>query len=101
MKINLSTFWSGWDVISGNTQATNQYDFWKGMVMSTGQILNNQYEFFQYHNTTRYEWFKNLQSTYSDVFNEYTFYKNTTDPNIYDMKTFYQFGAPIWFLQYR
>jgi hypothetical protein len=94
MAINLSTFWSTWDVVSGNTQATTQYEFWKGMVMSTGQILNNQYEFFTYHNTTRYEWFKNLQETYPEVYDEYTFYKNTNDPDIYDMRTFYQYGAP-------
>jgi hypothetical protein len=93
MAIDLSTFWGTWDVVSGNTQATNQYEFWKGMVMSTGQILNNQYEFFEYHNTTRYEWFKNLQATYPEVYDEYTFYKNTTDPNIFDFSTFYTYGA--------
>lgn len=93
MSINLSTFWSGWNVVSGNTEATNQYDFWKGMVMSNGQVLNNQYEFFQYHNTSRYQWFKDLQSTYPEVWDEYTFYKNTSDPNIYDMRTFYEFGG--------
>ena len=94
MAINLSTFWGTWDVVSGNTSATNQYDFWKGMVMSTGQVLNNQYEFFQYHNTTRYEWFRDLQSTYPEVYDEYTFYRNTNDPQIFDMRTFYEFGAP-------
>jgi hypothetical protein len=61
--------------------------------MSNGQVLANQYEFFTYHNTTRYEWFKDLQSTYPEVWDEYTFYKNTNDPTIYDMRTFYQFGA--------
>jgi hypothetical protein len=94
MAINLSTFCGTWDVVGGNTSATNQYDFWKGMVMSTGQVLNNQYEFFQYHNTTRYEWFRDLQSTYPEVWDEFTFYKNTSDPQIYDMRTFYQYGAP-------
>ena len=93
MSINLSTFWAGWDVISGNTQATDQYGFWKGMVMSSEQVLNNQYEFFQYHNTTRYQWYKNLENTYPEVWDEYTFYKNTNDPNIFDMRTFYQYGA--------
>jgi len=93
MTINLSTFWGEWDVVSGNTSATNQYEFWKGMVMSNGQVLSNQYEFFTYHNTTRYEWFRDLQSTYPEVYDEYTFYKNTNNPNIYDMRTFYEFGA--------
>lgn len=93
MAINLSTFWSTWDVVGGNTSATNQYDFWKGMTMVNGQVLANQYEFFQYHNTTRYEWFRDLQSTYPEVYDEYTFYRNTSDNRIYDMKTFYQYGA--------
>jgi len=93
MSINLSTFWAGWDVISGNTQATDQYGFWKGIVMTTGQVLNNQYDFFKYHNTTRYQWYKNLETTYPEVYDEYTFYKNTNDPNIFDMRTFYQYGA--------
>lgn len=93
MAIDLSTFWSTWGVTAGNTSATNQYEFWKGMVMSNGQVLNNQYEFFQYHNTTRYEWFRDLQTTYPEVYNEYTFYRNTSDDRIYDMSTFYEFGA--------
>lgn len=93
MAINLSTFWSEWGVVSGNTQATNQYEFWNGMKMSNGQILASQYDFFTYHNTTRYEWFKNLQSTYPEVYDEYTFYRNTSDNRIYDYRTFYEFGG--------
>jgi hypothetical protein len=101
MSINLNGFWQSWDVVSGNTAATNEYEFWKGMVMSTGQVLNNQFDFFTYHNTTRYEWFKALQGTYPDVWDEYTFYKNTNDPRIFDFKTFYQYcgeylvGTPV------
>jgi hypothetical protein len=91
MSIDLNGFWQSWGVVSGNTQATNQYEFWKGMVMSTGQVLNNQFDFFTYHNTTRYEWFKALQSTYPDVWDEYTFYKNTNDARIYDYYTFYKY----------
>jgi hypothetical protein len=93
MSINLNGFWQSWDVVSGNTSATNQYEFWKGMVMSNGQILDNSYDFFKYHNTTRYEWFKNLQGTYPEVWDEYTFYKNTNDVSIFDFKTFYEYGA--------
>jgi hypothetical protein len=93
MSINLNGFWQSWGVVSGNTQATNQYDFWKGMVMSNGQVLNNSYDFFKYHNTTRYQWFKNLQGTYPEVWDEYTFYANTNDVGIYDMATFYQYGG--------
>jgi hypothetical protein len=43
MSIDLNGFWQSWGVVSGNTQATNQYEFWKGMVMSNGQVLNNQF----------------------------------------------------------
>lgn len=93
MVIDLTTFWSGWDVVSGNTQATNQYEFWKGMVMTNGQVLDSQFDFFKYHNTTRYQWFRDLQFTYPEVYDEYTFYRNTSDNNIYDYKTFYEFGA--------
>jgi hypothetical protein len=91
MSINLNGFWQSWGVVSGNTQASNEYEFWKGMVMSTGQILNNQFDFFTYHNTTRYEWFKALQGTYPYVWDEYTFYKNTNDIRIYDYYTFYKY----------
>ena len=91
MSIDLNGFWQSWDVVSGNTQANNQYDFWKGMVMTNGDVLANQYEFFTYHNTTRYEWFKALQGTYPEVWDEYTFYKNTNDARIYDYYTFYKY----------
>jgi hypothetical protein len=93
MSIDLNGFWQSWDVVSGNTAASNEYEFWKGMVMSTGQVLNNQFDFFTYHNTTRYEWFKALQGTYPEVWDEYTFYKNTNDSRIFDFKTFYQYGG--------
>jgi hypothetical protein len=93
MSIDLNGFWQSWDVVSGNTAATNEYEFWKGMVMSTGQVLNNQFDFFTYHNTTRYEWFKALQGTYPEVWDEYTFYKNTNDARIFDFKTFYEYGG--------
>jgi hypothetical protein len=93
MSIDLNGFWQSWNVVSGNTAASNEYEFWKGMVMSTGQVLNNQFDFFTYHNTTRYEWFKALQGTYPEVWDEYTFYKNTNDDRIFDFKTFYEYGG--------
>lgn len=102
MSIDLNGFWQSWDVVSGNTQANNQYEFWKGMVMTNGDVLASQYDFFTYHNTTRYEWFKALQGTYPYVWDEYTFYKNTNDARIYDYYTFYKYcgeylvsGPPI------
>ena len=91
MSIDLNGFWQSWDVVSGNTAASNEYEFWKGMVMSNGQVLNNQFDFFKYHNTTRYEWFKALQGTYPQVWDEYTFYKNTNDARIFDFYTFYEY----------
>ena len=93
MSINLSTFWTTWDVASGNTSATNQYDLWRSLYMSGGTQLNSQYDFFKYHNTTRYQFFQNLNSTYPEVWDEYTFYQNTNDARIYDYKTFYEYAA--------
>jgi len=91
MSIDLNGFWQSWDVVSGNTQANNEYEFWNGMVMSNGDVLASQYDFFKYHNTTRYEWFKNLQGTYPEVYDEYTFYRNTNDERITNSYTFYQY----------
>lgn len=93
MSINLNTFWTTWGVLSGNTSATNQYDFWKGMVMTGGTQINSQYDFFTFNNTTRYKFFNDLNSTYPEVWDETTFYQNTNDARIYDYNTFYQYGA--------
>lgn len=93
MSINLNTFWTTWGVFSGDTSSTNQYDFWRGLIMTGGTRMNNQYDFFTFNNTTRYEFFKNLNSTYPEVWDETTFYQNTNDVRIYDYKTFYQFAA--------
>mgnify|MGYP003649944204 CR=1 FL=1 len=93
MSINLNTFWTTWGVLSGNTSATNQYDFWKGMVMTGGTQINSQYDFFTFNNTTRYKFFNDLNSTYPEVWDETTFYQNTNDDRIYDYYTFYQYGA--------
>lgn len=93
MSINLSTFWTTWNVLSGNTSATNQYDFWRGLVMDDNTRINSQYDFFKYHNTTRYQFFNDLNSTYPEVWNETTFYQNTNDARIYNYDTFYYYGA--------
>jgi hypothetical protein len=55
--------------------------------------LNNQYDFFTYHDTTRYKFFNDLNSTYPDVWDETTFYQNISDPRIYDAYTFGRFAA--------
>ena len=91
MSINLSTFWTTWGVSSGDTTSSNQYDFWRGLIMTGGTRMNSQYDFFKFHNTTRYEFFNDLNSTYPEVWDEYTFYQNTNDARIYDYKTFYQY----------
>ena len=93
MSINLSTFWTTWGVSSGDTSSTNQYDFWRGLIMTGGTRMNSQYDFFTFNNTTRYQFFKNLNSTYPEVWDEYTFYQNTNDARIYDFNTFYQYAA--------
>lgn len=91
--INLTTFFNDWGIVAGNGDATDFYSFWNGLELSGGTIISNITEFMNYHNTTRYEFFHNLQSTYSDVFDEYTFYKNIDDPEIYDFTSFYQHAA--------
>jgi len=93
MSINLSTFWTTWGVSSGDTSSTNQYDFWRGLIMTGGTRMNSQYDFFKFNNTTRYEFFKNLNSTYPEVWDETTFYQNTNDARIYDYNTFYTYAA--------
>jgi len=91
--INLTTLFSSLGVVNGNTQATNFYDFWYGIVFNDGTITYNITEFMTYLKTTRYEFFQSLNSTYPNVYDEYTFYKNIDNPNIYDLSTFYTYGA--------
>jgi hypothetical protein len=93
MSIDLSTFWATYGVLSGDTTATNQYDFWRGIVMTGGTQINSQYDFFTFNNTTRYKFFNDLKTTYPDVWDETTFYQNTNDSRIFDFKTFYEYGA--------
>ena len=91
--IDLTTFFTSLGVVNGNTEATNFYDFWYGIVFNDGTITYNITEFMTYLQTTRYEFFQSLNSTYPDVYDEYTFYKNIDNPNIYDLSTFYTYGA--------
>ena len=91
--INLTTLFTSLGVVNGNTQATNFYEFWYGIEFNGGTITYNITEFMTYLGTTRYEFFQSLNSTYPDVFDEYTFYKNIDDPRIYDFYTFYTYGA--------
>lgn len=93
MSIDLSTFWTTWGVYSGDTSSTNQYDFWRGMIMDDDTQLSSQFDFFTYNNTTRYQFFKNLNNTYPEVWDETTFYQNTNDARIFDYNTFYTYAA--------
>jgi len=93
MSINLSTFWTTWGVSSGDTSSTNQYDFWRGLIMNDATRINSQYDFFKWNNTTRYQFFNNLNSTYPEVWDETTFYQNTNDSRIFDAFTFYTYAA--------
>ena len=92
-KINLTTFFTSLGITGGNTQATNFYDFWKGIEFSGGTITYNITDFMTYLGTNRYEFFHSLESTYPGVFDEYTFYKNIDDVRIYDFKTFYEYAG--------
>ena len=89
----MNTFWSDLGVVGGNTSATNQYDLWKGITFNDGFVCASQYDFFTHLGTNRYEFFKSYNSVDSNIVSEYTFYQNTSDPNIYDFKTFYEYAG--------
>jgi hypothetical protein len=89
MPVIMNTFWSNLGVVSGNDQATNQYDLFNGLTFSDGFVCGSQYDFFTHLNTNRYEFFKSYNSTDSNIIDEFTFYQNTDDPNIWDFYTFY------------
>jgi hypothetical protein len=91
--IQLSTFFSGLGITGGNTQSSNFYDFWYGIEFSGGTITYNITDFMSYLGTTRYEFFKSLNSEYPDVWDEYTFYQNIDDVRIYDFYTFYTYAG--------
>jgi len=91
--INLTTFFTSLGIVNGNTQSTNFYDFWYGIEFSGGTITYNITEFMTYLGTNRYKFFQSLNSTYPEVFDEYTFYKNIDDNRIYDFYTFYTYAG--------
>lgn len=84
--IDLTTFFGNLGVVGGNTNATNQYEFFKGIQWSDGDTTNSQYEFFKKVSISRYEFFKQYT-------NETEFYKNTSDARIYDFYTFYTYAG--------
>jgi hypothetical protein len=97
--INLDTLFASLGIVSGNALAKNQRDFYNGIVWNDATITYNQYQFFEKLNTNRRTFF----ATYAD--NERDFYSNTTDPNITNFRTYYQYAAaylpsdgPSWIL---
>lgn len=86
MAIDLNTLFTSLGIVSGNTQSTNQYDFYKGIVWDDATITNNQKEFFDKVGQSRYDFFK----TYGD---ERTFYEDVDDSRINDFRTFYQYAG--------
>ena len=79
-------FWSSVGVLSSEPNPTGtRYGFFKGLVMSNGKTIYNEYDFFRnspvngvYYNN-QYDWFKALGSFYSEpIYDQYTFYKNVT-----------------------
>lgn len=96
--IDLGTLFTELGIVSGNTASTDQYEFYNGVLWNDDDITYNQYAFFKHLGKTRYEFFKEYGG-------EYNFYKNVSDPRIYDFKTFYQYGgeyfsteAAVWLL---
>jgi hypothetical protein len=87
MSIDLRTLFGDLGIVSGNTNATNQYEFYYGVVWDDGDITYNQFEFFsKTPQGNRYEFFKPYGG-------EYNFYNDIDDPNIYNYKTFYQYAG--------
>lgn len=91
--IDTSTFLSDLGISTINTAATNQYEFYKGIVWSDASVTNDQYEFYQKlkSDTYRYGFYKTYTS-------EYSFYTTGsgdgfTDTNIVDFYTFYKYTA--------
>jgi hypothetical protein len=87
MSIDLTTLFGDLGIVSGNTNATNQYEFYNGVVWDDDTITYNQFEFFSKTPAgNRYEFFK----PYGGEFN---FYRDISDPNITDYRTFYQYAG--------
>ena len=90
--IDMNIFWTEWDVACGNQSANNRYDCFYGLTFNDGFVCANATDFFNHVGYSRYDFFR----SYDDIDSEYDFYKNTSDPNIYDFKTFYEI-APSYF----
>jgi len=63
-SIDLITLFGDLGIVSGNTNANNQYEFYYGIVWDDNTITYNQYEFFQKVGMSRYDFFKKSGSEY-------------------------------------
>lgn len=87
MSIDIATLFGDIGIVSGNTNATNQYEFYYGVVWDDATITYNQFEFFSKTPAgNRYEFFK----PYGGEFN---FYSDIDDPLITDYRSFYQYAG--------
>lgn len=86
MSIDLTTFFDDLGIVSGNTEAVNQYEFFKGIGWDDSTVTNNQYEFFKKIGQSRYDFFKQYE-------NEREFYRSTNDIRIKDFWTFYRYAG--------
>jgi hypothetical protein len=102
MSVDMNTFWSDWGVACGNQTANNWYDCFNGLTMVDGFVCANFQDFLKWNNISwgeeynRYSFFKQYENTDPNIIDEFTFYQNTSDVNIWDFKTFYEI-APSYF----
>lgn len=102
MPVDMSTFWTDWGVSCGNQSANNFYDCFYGLTMTDGFVCANLQDFLAWNSVywgeeyNRYSFFKQYENTDPNIIDEFTFYQNTSDVNIWDFKTFYEI-APSYF----
>lgn len=85
--INLDTLFFNLGIVSGNANAQNQYEFYKGIVWNDATITYDQRQFFEKIGVSRREFFE----TYAE--NEREFYRSINDTRIKDYYTFYKYAG--------
>lgn len=84
MSIDLGNLFTTLGIVGGNTASNNQKEFYYGIEWNDATETYNQYEFFEKIGVSRKVFFE----TYA--LNEREFYRDTTDVDIVDYKTFYE-----------
>lgn len=88
--IDLATLFGDLGILSGNVQANNQYEFFRGIIWDLGggntRTTYTQYDFFKQVGMSRYAFFKQYGS-------EREFYANIDDERIKDFYTFYKYAG--------